>query len=195
MLGCIDNAGNGIESSRVIGALRLWIPLPINGNMKIGLGIRVNGTLVNQLPKTRSDYSRVKRPHIAIIAVHCSGRVGEVRIDLMVFSQSVGVLINPATENPVEAFSQRFGSVFLTPTPPFVVSVPALIAAEWRSFVNAIPEQRFDHQFAYSQLTDAGLVHLVGLTNLQRLSLNDTQVTDAGVAELQKALPNCKIKK
>jgi hypothetical protein len=38
-------------------------------------------------------------------------------------------------------------------------------------------------------------VHLKGLTNLQELSLYYTKVTDAGVANLQKALPNCKIAK
>jgi len=38
-------------------------------------------------------------------------------------------------------------------------------------------------------------VHLKGLTNLQELSVNETKVTDAGVAELKKALPNCKIAK
>ena len=42
-------------------------------------------------------------------------------------------------------------------------------------------------------VTDAGLAHLSGLTALQRLALSDTQVTDGGVAELQKALPNCEI--
>jgi hypothetical protein len=38
-------------------------------------------------------------------------------------------------------------------------------------------------------------VHFVGLTSLQTLELFDTQVTNAGVAELQKALPDCKIRK
>ena len=43
-------------------------------------------------------------------------------------------------------------------------------------------------------VTDAGLVHLKGLTNLTNLILPyHTQVTDAGVAELKKALPNCDI--
>jgi len=38
------------------------------------------------------------------------------------------------------------------------------------------------------------LVHLKGLTNLTNLILPyHTQVTDAGVAELKKALPNCDI--
>ena len=47
-----------------------------------------------------------------------------------------------------------------------------------------------------TKVTDAGLEHLAGLTNLQKgLNLTLTQITDAGVAELQKALPNCDISK
>ena len=42
-------------------------------------------------------------------------------------------------------------------------------------------------------ITDTGLVHLKGLTNLQYLNLMGTQITDSGVAELQKALHNCEI--
>ena len=45
------------------------------------------------------------------------------------------------------------------------------------------------------KITDAGLVHLKGLVNLQTLDLAFTKTTDAGVADLQKALPNCKISK
>jgi len=44
-----------------------------------------------------------------------------------------------------------------------------------------------------TQIADAGLVHLTGLPALKILGLTGTQVTDAGVAELQKALPNCRI--
>jgi len=44
-------------------------------------------------------------------------------------------------------------------------------------------------------ITDAGLPHLKDLTNLTYLNLIETQITDSGVAELQKALPNCKIHK
>jgi Leucine-rich repeat (LRR) protein len=36
-----------------------------------------------------------------------------------------------------------------------------------------------------TQVTDAGLAHLRGLTGLLSLNLNDTQVTDAGLAHLQ----------
>jgi hypothetical protein len=45
-----------------------------------------------------------------------------------------------------------------------------------------------------TQVTDTGLEHLKGLTNLERLELNRTQVTDEGVRKLQEALPNCEIK-
>ena len=40
-----------------------------------------------------------------------------------------------------------------------------------------------------------GLMHLKGLAKLQTLNLAQSKVTNAGVADLQKALPNCKISK
>jgi len=43
------------------------------------------------------------------------------------------------------------------------------------------------------KITDAGLVHLKGLTNLEELSLHDTKTTPAGIKSLQEALPDCKI--
>ena len=44
-----------------------------------------------------------------------------------------------------------------------------------------------------TSITDAGLVHLKELTNLKALYISETQVTDVGIAELQKALPKCTI--
>ena len=44
----------------------------------------------------------------------------------------------------------------------------------------------------HPQITDAG-VHLTGMTNMQNLDLNFPLITDAGVADLKKALPKCKI--
>ncbi len=48
-------------------------------------------------------------------------------------------------------------------------------------------------QLVGSPCSDADLEHLAALTNLRNLSLRQTKVTAAGVAALQKALPNCKI--
>jgi hypothetical protein len=45
----------------------------------------------------------------------------------------------------------------------------------------------------YTNLTDAGLEHLVGLTTLRHLDVRVTQVTADGVKKLQRALPKCKI--
>lgn len=42
-------------------------------------------------------------------------------------------------------------------------------------------------------ITDAGLARLSGLTHLKKLFLRDTRVTDEGVKELRRALPNCQI--
>ena len=46
-----------------------------------------------------------------------------------------------------------------------------------------------------TKVTDAGLVHLKDLTNLQLLRLEDTQVTDAGLAAMKQTLPNCQVTK
>ena len=46
-----------------------------------------------------------------------------------------------------------------------------------------------------TSITDAGLAHLAGLTELQVLDLSSTKVTDAGVAELKRALPKVTIKR
>jgi hypothetical protein len=40
-------------------------------------------------------------------------------------------------------------------------------------------------KFSRQPITDAGLVHLQGLSQLQRLDFDGTQVTDAGLARLQ----------
>jgi hypothetical protein len=42
-------------------------------------------------------------------------------------------------------------------------------------------------------LTDAGLLELVGLKNLTELHLVQTNVSDAGITRLRKALPECRI--
>jgi hypothetical protein len=44
-----------------------------------------------------------------------------------------------------------------------------------------------------TQVSDAELNHLTTITGLEALGLNGAKVTAAGVAELQKALPGCKI--
>ena len=48
-------------------------------------------------------------------------------------------------------------------------------------------------EFPFNNVTDVGLVHLKGMTKLQKLNLENTKVTDAGVKKLQAALPKCMI--
>ena len=43
------------------------------------------------------------------------------------------------------------------------------------------------------RVSDCGLVHLKGLTNLRRFNLDGTKVTAAGVQDLQKGLPKTKL--
>lgn len=42
-------------------------------------------------------------------------------------------------------------------------------------------------------ITDAGLVYLMGLTKLQRLNVGATGVTDEGVKQIKQVLPECEI--
>ena len=44
-----------------------------------------------------------------------------------------------------------------------------------------------------TNVTDAGVEHLIGLTNLTELHLIQTKVTPAGAENLRKALPKCKV--
>jgi hypothetical protein len=46
-----------------------------------------------------------------------------------------------------------------------------------------------------TDVTDAGLEHLKGLTKLERLLLEQTQVTDDSIADLKRALPDLKVVK
>lgn len=51
----------------------------------------------------------------------------------------------------------------------------------------------FSLNLSGTRVTDAGLKHLARLKNLARLDLSDTLTTLFGAAEIQQALPNCKI--
>jgi hypothetical protein len=42
-------------------------------------------------------------------------------------------------------------------------------------------------------ITDSGMAHLQGLSELRDVGLNGTQVTDEGIKELQQALPKCSV--
>jgi hypothetical protein len=55
------------------------------------------------------------------------------------------------------------------------------------------PGQSID--LSYTQVTDSGLEHLKGLTNLEWLDVNKTQITDARLADLEASLPECRIRK
>jgi len=45
----------------------------------------------------------------------------------------------------------------------------------------------------YTQVSDEGLAYLKGLGSLRELSLRGTKVSSAGLAELEQALPGCNI--
>jgi hypothetical protein len=47
----------------------------------------------------------------------------------------------------------------------------------------------------YSDVSDEGLAHLKGLDELERLDVRNTKVTEAGVADLERALPGLAIQR
>ena len=46
-----------------------------------------------------------------------------------------------------------------------------------------------------TNITDAGLMNLKGLTRLVTLDLSGTNITDAGARKLDRALPECEIRR
>jgi len=58
-----------------------------------------------------------------------------------------------------------------------------LIEADWENLSHL--------DFRNTQITDAGLKDVAKLQKLEQLWLGRTKITKAGVAELNKALPNC----
>jgi hypothetical protein len=75
-------------------------------------------------------------------------------------------------------------------------AVPAFSFRDWKSGVIAklpAPNAPFGLDLVSTRVTDGGLKELAPLKNLTTLKLRETKVTDVGVAELRKALPNCKV--
>lgn len=60
--------------------------------------------------------------------------------------------------------------------------------------LKVLPELKSLDLKGCSRITDAGLVHLEGMSKLETLNLEDTEVTDDGVNKLKAALPKCQIK-
>jgi hypothetical protein len=44
-----------------------------------------------------------------------------------------------------------------------------------------------------TELTNAGLEHLKGLSHLEELFLGGTKITEAGIDDLKKSLPHCNL--
>jgi hypothetical protein len=68
---------------------------------------------------------------------------------------------------------------------------PSFPSEQW-TVLKDLP-QRFGLQVEGKQFTDDSLDHLKGVSKLRYLVLNNTGVTDAGVAELKRSLPNLRI--
>jgi hypothetical protein len=79
---------------------------------------------------------------------------------------------------------------------PEAGALPAFQFSKWKDGVVAklpVPEAAFGLDLSGTEVLDAGLKELAKLKNLTFLSLCRTEVTDAAVAALQKALPKCLI--
>ena len=84
------------------------------------------------------------------------------------------------------------GAVQSTPSEHAVVALETLGAKiKQNSEGEAVAVDLSDKQ----QVTDADLVHLKGLSNLNVLKITGTRITSAGDDELRQALPNCEIER
>ena len=52
---------------------------------------------------------------------------------------------------------------------------------------------RYSNALSGTRITDAGLNHLSGLTNMKRLGLFGTRVTETGVDAFRRAHPDCRV--
>ena len=88
------------------------------------------------------------------------------------------------------------GSKSKTDKPPAQVAVADGVAAlkKFGARTKQDKQDKIIYVHLYdTKITDAGSVHLKGLTKLKGLTLVFTKIIDAGVADLKKALPNCLI--
>jgi len=83
----------------------------------------------------------------------------------------------------------RLGGSWMTCDDPTPEWLEDLIGWERTSFFH----EPIDIELTGPQVTDETLKLFVRLPKLETVTLTDTMVTDAGVAELQRALPNLKI--
>ena len=114
-----------------------------------------------------------------------------VLVTLLCVALSMWVVPVERQRRAVAAIQELDGSVSYVEADPASEMFPVTFLRRW------LPPDYFDEivyvNFSRSKATDAALAHLQGLTSLQRLYLNNTQVTDAGLAELRKTLPKCRI--
>ncbi len=142
-------------------------------------------------------------------------------LDVDFFSDVVGVEFDVRYENRLVPPDQRsgrgifVGSIYLTEDDGMIF--PKLTDAEFGESVKGLPRlevltcrhadvtdgclahlkglahlRKLHLLFAHG-VSDAGLEYLKGLTQLKDLQFYDTEVTVAGLKDLQRALPNCEI--
>ena len=90
-------------------------------------------------------------------------------------------------------FGERYGA---EPVEIQLFACPQMRAAEFTDAEAAAISQLEELTWLVlmdTKLTDAGLRHLHRLTKLGRLDVEGTLVTEVGVADLKRVLPNCKV--
>ena len=90
-----------------------------------------------------------------------------------VLSTSASAQSNPAKERAIAAIKKLGGTVGIDENSPITPVSSVFLSG--------------------TKITDNGLVHLKGLTNLRRLILHGTRFSDAGMRTLEAALPKCSI--
>ncbi len=130
-----------------------------------------------QLTIYNSEDITMVREHRLLTVKEGVNRIQFSRANTLIVPASTGRLI--PTEREIRILDLSLGFV-------------GVIDAEMSNLDRGFPQLE-DLTLRGSNVTDASLENLKGMFQLRVLCLSETKVTDAGVAKLQQALPNCKI--
>jgi hypothetical protein len=84
-------------------------------------------------------------------------------------------------ESPTDARA----NITVPPAKRLFLKVDSEVSVNLSPLANLMPDDLYSLDLGWTQVTDAGLLHIRGLTGLQHLSLGHTQITDPGLENIR----------